>query len=87
MQQGDPGVIFARPHRRHDLPRWQLRDQIEVTPLSLRGVGEDLGVEPFQPGEIETIRPVGEEQLHELGEEFLQQGLEPLVVVGHSPSG
>src|SRR4051794_6386255 len=43
--------------------------------------GEHFLVQPLHAGTVKTFRPRGEKQRQELGEEYLNQGLEALIVV------
>src|SRR5437016_3171174 len=63
--------------------RAQFGDQIQEAPLTTRRVGKDFLIEPFHMAKIEQRRPIGKEQAKELRQEFLEQGLEPLIVVIH----
>jgi hypothetical protein len=86
MDQHDPAEAFHGSRPFHGLPGRQLDEQIHCLPFAPRRVGEDFLVQPFGAAEIEAARPLREEHLNELREEFSQGHLEPLVVVGHAVS-
>src|SRR5438105_4178429 len=81
VNERDRAGYFARSLTEHRLARLELGNQIEETALPLRRIREYFFVQPFDGGEIELARPLGEEQLEEIREELLQQDLETLIVV------
>ena len=83
VHQHDPVVGGRRPGQRNRLSNRQPGDQIQIATLALRRIGEDLLVQPFQAGEVESVRPLREKQLQEFRKELAQQDLQPLVVIAH----
>src|ERR1700722_14143810 len=79
MHQSQPR--FGTDHGRNR--GWQLRQHVHRAFFSLGWIQENLFVEPLDPCEIEAINPIRKEELEELEKEFVNQGFEKLIVVGH----
>jgi hypothetical protein len=85
VEQGDPRTGLGLLCRDR-LLYWNLDHKVQDATIALRRVRKHFLVEPLDLGEIESIRPVGKEELEELRKELVEQGLEALIVVLHEPA-